>query len=58
MVWREIAADHRYYASLALCDQARDDFLQWAEFLERQADYMDRIPVNYFAITREVVHSS
>lgn len=54
LIWRETAADNRYYASLAICQQAQDDHLRWAMFLEHLADELDRVPVDYSAITRDV----
>ena len=54
LIWREAAADNRYYASLAICPEAQNDHLRWALFLENLADTLDQVLVDYSAITREV----
>jgi len=53
LIWREAAADSRYYASLAICPEAQTDHLRWAIFLEHLAD-LEQAPVDYCAITRDV----
>lgn len=54
-----MAKQQRYFADLARCDEARDDYLRLAAKFDRLADNCDVIdPIDYSAITRDISYLS
>lgn len=50
-LFRDMAEQQRWFASLANCDEARNDHLTWAYRFDRLAD---AFAIDYLAITRTV----
>jgi hypothetical protein len=51
----DCAEQQRKFADLVLCDEARSDYLMWAEYYEWRAEFC-RTRVDYDAITRDIAY--